>query len=882
MSYSYKLHLHKNGQKEERSTMRYTRSELEDMTTFQLRNICYKEKLVKGLINTLDREALIQTILRFKSAEESLLIDERQEGGFKKVEDVLRQYLQTPLSGGGEIKIPARMMIYTGLRIDRLDQYRVEGAGSLTDSNVLIVNDHMELCGILHLVRDEVDGSCYLTTKNEVEIRRTTNKNYSLLFFRKQDSEYIYRAYYNDATMPPANLHYYKIPIADLEFRELEQTETVLAIDFGTSNTTAGAFLDNHYVSTPCSNDLLNGRIQLGSINFVTFPDRTGKDVEWIEILPTVVAVADCADPKHVTYHFGYEALKYMRKNGYSGHASVFHGIKRWVNRYRKTEEVMDGHGNTAFVKRSDILQAYMLYVIQTAEHQFKCRFKNLHISSPVKLKTQFLDMFTNILPEYHIESDNALDEGMAVLFNTIAAQIEKNQFLDGEEYKALVIDCGGGTTDLSSCRFRIEDGRISYKIDIHTNYENGDTNFGGNNITYRIMQFMKIIFAEYYSTGRVRTDMDILIPVPSTDIFRHVDECGVQAVYEAFDAAYGEAENIIPTRFTEYENRTRDEYQRVKNNFYFLWEIAEEMKKEFFQKTGILRNRFYAESEHRREHDLKITPVDRWFLSVRENGRFTDRYECPDVVFTITEINQLIRADIYEIVRKFLEGFYEEGKLQEYVIIKLTGQSCRIDVFREALKEFVPGRSIEFRQKADDTGKVPDLKLACLRGAIRYVSARKAGAIEASITNHAPLVPYSVTAFTHNQREKVLIQNHEKLSQVQGFISRPISVSEVELYVNGSDGQRRYPYTYRNRSEEYRAVQYEDIAAMYGSNIPQEDTDSIGNGEVRFFVFARPDHWGFHVVPVSRQNEQLYVGKKAFVAFEADLSELDYFDGWK
>ena len=164
----------------------------------------------------------------------------------------------------------------------------------------------------------------------------------------------------------------------------------------------------------------------------------------------------------------------------------------------------MDANGNTALVPRSQILREFMLYIIRMAEHQFKCRFKHLHISSPVKLKTQFLDMFRAILPEYQIETEHALDEGMSVLYNTIANQIENNSFLDGKEYKALVIDCGGGTTDLSSCKFRIEDGHISYKIDIHTTYENGDTNFGGNNITYRIFQFMKIVFANYYSRGKM------------------------------------------------------------------------------------------------------------------------------------------------------------------------------------------------------------------------------------------------------------------------------------------------------------------------------------------------------------------------------------------
>ncbi len=879
--YSYRLHLHKAGWDEERNTVRYTRDELSEMTTFQLRNICYKEKLVKGLINTLDREALIQTILKFRSAEKSLLIKTFKKEGFERVESALEKYLHTPLSDKGDIKIPAKMNLYIGLKIDKLDKYHVEVGSGITESNVLLVNDALELCAILNLIKDK-SGTYYLTMEKEVEIKRSGNRNYSFLFFREQDSEYIYKAYYEDKPLPPANLHYYKVPVADLEIKDLEETEAVLAIDFGTSNTTAGTYLDSGYVASPCSNDLLNGRIQLNSINFVAFPDTFPKEEEWIEILPTVVSITDCSDPENIAYAFGYDAMKYMKKNGYSSHATVFHGIKRWVSNYTKTEEAIDVQGNTAQVKRSDILRAYLLYVIGMAEHQFKCKFKNLHISSPVKLKTQFLEMFTEILPEYRIEAENALDEGMAVLFNTIANQIERSSFIDGEAYKALVIDCGGGTTDLSSCQFRIEDGHISYKIDIHTNYENGDTNFGGNNITYRILQFMKIVFADYYRNGRSSIDIDNLIDIPGTDIFRYVDEFGISSVYENFEASYREAEKVIPTRFKAYENKTLDEYQRVKNNFYFLWDIAENMKKEFFRKTGILRNRFYSESGNRRENDMKITTVDRWFLSVRENERYRDVYECPDVVFNIKEINQLIKADIYEIVRKFLEDFYQQGTLQEYSIIKLTGQSCRIDVFKEALKEFVPGRSIEFRQKSEDTGKVPDLKLACLRGALRYLSAQKAGDIEAHITNHAPIVPYSVTAFTHNQQEKTLIKNQERLSQTQGFISKPVSVAEMEFYLKESEGTVRHKYVYMNYAENYKPVLYQHIAELYGKNIPQDDTDSIVNGEVKFFVFADKDSWGFHVIPVARRNERLYLGKKQFFAFENDLSELDYFDGWK
>jgi len=880
--YSYKLYTGKEGRRSEYDA-KYTASELAEMTTFQLRDICFREKLVEGFVNTLDRDQLISLILKFRGAEGRRLIRNYKNGGFERVERTLRKYLNQPLSGEGGIQAPARMVLYPGMRVDRKDGYRVTAGGILAESNVLLVNDQNELCGILNLIKDgDEPGSFCLAADQEAEIKRTLNRNYSLLFFREQDSDYLYKSYYEEEQLPPTQLYYYRIPVSELEIRELETTSAVLAIDFGTTNTTAGAYLDSNYIGNRSEADVLQERIRLDAINYVSFADRSKKTEEWIELLPTVIAVKDCSDSEGIVYEYGFDALKTMRNSGYSSHATVMHGLKRWVNDYTRKEEVTDASGNAAVVPRSELIRAYLLHVIATAEHQFKCRFKQLHISSPVKLKAQFLLMFRDILPEYIIENDRQLDEGMAVLFNTIADQIEKNSFMDGEAYKALVIDCGGGTTDLSSCEFRIEDGHISYQIDIHTAYENGDTNFGGNNITFRILQFMKIVFASYYRGGKGSADIDRLIDIPGNDIFRYVDEYGVKSVYSSFEAAYREAEEIIPTRFKLYENRTREEYMRVRNNFYFLWEMAEGMKKEFFHKTGVLRNRFQSEEEIGHESDLNITAIDRWYLSVMEDGQFKEVYQYPDVVFNIKEINHLIKADIYEIVRKFLDEFYRNGTLQDYSIIKLTGQSCRIDVFREALKEFVPGRSIEFKQKAADTGQVPELKLACLRGALRYISAHKAGSIEANIVHHAPVVPYSVTAFMHNRQERELIVCHQRLDRIHGHISRPADVGEVELFLKDSAGGLRHKYVYTSDAASYRAVLYEEIENEYGSHIPQEETDSIVNGEVKFFVFARNQHWGFHIVPVARRKEQLYIGQAAFFAFENDLSELDFFDGSK
>ena len=39
----------------------------------------------------------------------------------------------------------------------------------------------------------------------------------------------------------------------------------------------------------------------------------------------------------------------------------------------------------------------------------------------------------------------------------------------------------------------------------------------------------------------------------------------------------------------------------------------------------------------------------------------------CPEIGFSIHEINRLLKGDIYGIVRRFLEPMYESGELEDY-----------------------------------------------------------------------------------------------------------------------------------------------------------------------------------------------------------------------
>lgn len=889
----YTLYLNNNPVKKSENT--YRASELQEMTTHQLREICTKEKIVKGITNTMSRYELIETILRFRGEKEAQLIRKVNEGGMERMEEILQRKLGTCLKDEGTIRNPARLILYCDMDLTLHDRYQVvidrnkvndiskAVVNRLVESNVFLVSEDGMLCSILNLVSDGGNPKkYYLERDGRQPIRTSEHKFYSLMFFEKRESDYLYNAYYNIDQKPVAALNYYKIPLVDLEIREVEDTQAILSIDFGTSNTTAGSYLDYSYISNHDSNDLLNGGVKLDAINEVYFLDHVRNGKKWVPMLPSVVCVADCHDKNNIEYYFGYDALKATKTKYYDETFSMFYEIKRWVNSYDHVQEISDKQGNIAHVKRGEIIRNYLLYVIQTAEQRFKCRFKHLHLTCPVKLKQQFHKMFHELLPEYEIDLKNMLDEGTAVVYNTIQNLIEKKRYYDGEPIAALIIDCGGGTTDLTSCTFSIENNGISYEVTIDTTYENGDTNFGGNNITYRIMQYIKVVFAVHYSNKKL-VRIDDLITVASEDIFRYVDEFGKEAVYEKLVKAYEEAEEIIPTRFKNYENHTREEYFMVKNNFYFLFDIADKLKQQFYMNDGIIRNRFQSSYEQE-DGDLKVTQIDRWNLVVRENGRLSYNHNFPDVVFNIKEMELLLKADIYEIVNKFLNDFYKNRTLGDFSIIKLTGQSCRIDIFREALKEFVPGKSIEFKQQTKDKSNITDLKLTCVRGAIQYVNSKKMGFTEVNLRYQMPTIPYSISGFTHENEEVMLIFSLDR-QKTHGYLSRNKGIRQLELLLKDGSGNLKYRFVYQNNPDKFQETTYEEILARYPNYeecIPQEEVDCIQTSEVKFFIFAAKDQWGFFLIPITRDGKSLYLGEQGFYPFENDCWEMDFFDGTK
>ena len=153
-----------------------------------------------------------------------------------------------------------------------------------------------------------------------------------------------------------------------------------------------------------------------------------------------------------------------------------------------------------------------------------------------------------------------------------------------------------------------------------------------------------------------------------------------------------------------------------------------------------------------------------------------------PEVTMNYFEIELLLSGEIYGIVQKFMEELYRSGRIQDFSFIKLTGQSCKIDLFKDALKEFVPGRMIQFRKRANIDAADFELKMTCVDGALKYLRDRKYGLADIHLNNGKAVLPYRITAYTHNGKEVVLVDGFKDWDTA-GTVSRNMEDLILPLY---------------------------------------------------------------------------------------------------
>ena len=851
----------------------YKREELERLELIALREICTAENIKTPSVEMLsNKDQLVDFIFRYRGMPSENFINKYDKERVEFLEHILRT--RATEQKNLKVEIPAQLKVYQGLDslYDSEESYRVVTDLKLQETNALMIDDSGKIQAILHMIPDIQKNSYRVRLPKNLLLKSLdirVHRNLSLIFFEKENSTQIYNLYDTRASRG-SSIPYIKVDITEVIVLEAPLTEEILTIDYGTSFTAAGTYLSHSKNG--------DGRIRFSTPETCEFcgdKNKENKYCGYCQLCPSTVAVKLCSD-KYIGFIFGHEANSEIQKKGYMAKNSVFYDTKRWVNNYNDNIEITDFDGNTAVIKRSLIIGAFLKFVIKSAEQQNKVKYKNICFTCPVKQKSLSLAMYKDALPGYNVITKDAIDEALAVVYDSISTTIEKLDYISYEPHSVLVIDCGGGTSDMVRCDYSISHASITSQIDMKIGYAHGDTNFGGNNLTYKIFQYLKIRLAESYTDAHIFS-VGEMFEDSLYDIYDFVDTYGVQRVYEKFVEKYEWAEDIIPTRFYNYRGATESSYLKVKGNFHFLWKVAEKIKTEFFSKAGVFQYAF-GQPDNKSTNSTIVYSGD-FHIAVKDKKNVLEIYTTlPDVKLTKDEINILLKPDIYNLIKKFIEPYYLDGTLHDINRVYLSGQTCKIELFREVLKEYIEGRKA-VASSEDSSAK----KLRCVRGAITYQEAKRTGRIRPTITYVSPLVPYYVTApdFKAEADEVTLVVEGQSLNNMYAYISRYIESEKIVFTLKNRDFIILNEFTVEINAKSYKPTTYEQLLNLYPV-ILQEDIDNIVDFELKIFVFSHGENWGFHVLEVARQNDELFSGELRYFPFENEQWGLNFFDGFK
>lgn len=845
----------------------YTREELEAFELPRLRDICRTENIKPPTMEMFHRkEELAALLYRYLGIVKRPGIAVYTNEGCKRLKDAFEK---TGTGQMGGIEVPARMVLFQNQSSlnDKADPY-LAITRQEPGAYAFLVDEWQDIQAVLML--DQVNTGRYQMRldreRMSPDIPAGRFHEWALLFTESAYTEEAVRCY-QGRERKKSMLPYIRIPIPEVWVREVPQSLEPLIIDYGTSYTTAGTCFSFHPASAKKGER-------------ISFPAVL--DCEWRQqgncqscgLSPSVLAIKDCSDgvPEHMTFLYGEEAVQEEKNRGFMARNSIFYDMKRWVGRYRERIQVSDLEGNTCEVERLFLIRAFLLYIIDRAQQQNRVRYPKLCFTCPVKQKALSLKMYQEALPEYEVITKNITDEAVAVAYHFLEQGIRELDYEDGAAKKMLILDCGGGTSDMVNCNYRISNEGITSRLELHVTYAHGDTNFGGNHLTWRVMQYLKIRLAESILRQEPAA-MDRLFPGVLSQLYEKVDQDGVEKAYETFSNIYREAEAFIPTCFTDYHHQPESAFLKVRSNYYFLWNLAETVKKKLYFQPGIckvqLRPLFSDYAVYSSFDDFHL------FLK-REKGGWETRTLCPDLVIEKEEVNLLLKPDIYGFLKNFIEPWYESGRLMDIDRIILSGQSSKIELFREVMKEYVAGR------KAKTGGESGcERKFLCMDGAMAYQQDRRTGRIRTMLSYEPARAPYSLTAEDYELagRQKTLLEKGTPMGEVYGYLSRPTSTEEILFHLKDGMDKEVSCIPYSIQTEGREETGYGELLSEYPI-IRQEDLDSMRNGELRLFIYADDENWGFSVLETAREANRLYTRTPGFVPFEPGAWETDFFDG--
>ena len=788
--------------------------------------------------------------------------------------------------------------ISKGVDITQSDDIWLQFVGKVNPGFYMIVSAENDV-----LSKDIAVLGNFLTDHRGTYYLEATSKNIRIDF---KSTNYAFYLVFANETLT----RFYAIRI-DLLSKSLPTDHRWLCIDFGTSNTTVGTWKEDQ------------------THEIVAFDDVTSADKKPNCLMPTMAYVLNASSPESAELLFGFEAKKRLIETDYQPKGSIFYNIKQWISADPNyTVSCNDEYNHNIELKTHDIISMFLKYVVEQAEIKLKRHFVSFHFSAPIKLKDRLYAITSTTFNKtgYTVANvQESLDEGIAIMYERISELRE--EFLKNPQKNhgdVMIIDCGGGTTDVARCRYAFSSSDVGVKTQIRVRSVNGQY-FGGNELTYRIFQLLKIKLSDYYKSGMVGgkiqiTSIDDLISTASDDYLNAVDQYITQIIerknipftyYEQLDKVSQEAEWVLPT---DYANKTivngAAMIAQAKRNFNYLWNWAERIKIEFF--SGESRATFSFSTDIQTDKALYFY-VDPSGEQKVPKMTLSKQAKVPDVAINIKELTALLSPQIYYILSIMLmkadgsELIFDDKAMQNTRML-LSGQSCKISLFRDLMKEYIPGRRTRSGKNVKRTAA--EMKLSCVKGCIQYLMDKQMLNGETQILTDAPSVIYRVAVRTESfDTEKVLLDGRsikqtdkaKTMDRVE-IIQRQFAAGEIQYsvynnVVNTSDTVSTG--TIRIEPDISKYTQYIELNDLVTEIAQRSDADLEGyqfehegksesvlsrlgtdlqaiesdpNGKLLYFILPNNDGCGFILWQIVKRTED---GKRKYYLYEPNM--LDY-----
>ncbi len=371
------------------------------------------------------------------------------------------------------------------------------------------------------------------------------------------------------------------------------------------------------------------------------------------------------------------------------------------------------------------------------------------------------------------------MDEATAAAFFHVQRRVFEKvgalvrfRYLHPRGLHALVVDCGGGTTDVVLVHASADDQRV-LKLDVLA--RTGVRTFGGDNITHAVCRLVKAKLAALLARVLHPAAASGLTPLPAAGpadpaaardlVGKFLDRAG------ALRPPAGGATEYVPTRF-DPKALTADSLAR-QAAFRALWQLAEELKRKLADGKPVKFSQLTAAHLHQGTSALmrlalpgKATPTSAQVLQ-----------QLGDLAVAPWEVDALVRADVEALADKCNRLMRDKlrpdaaGLAPEVDWVVLSGNAARYPLVKQLLCERLQVAGLS--EGGDQFTFDPDnLKHAVAKGAA--IAQVMGGVADTASVKYArelsELLPYEVGVYElHTNSDRPLFREFTRYDELHG-----------------------------------------------------------------------------------------------------------------